>query len=43
MFQFITMLPGHSSAQDWVPDPSAALQTAPLLAGVFAVLVLVLS
>ena len=36
-------LPGHSSVQDWVPVPSAVLQTAPLLAGVFAVLVLVLS
>ena len=37
------MLPGHSSPQDLVPIPSAALQAAPLLAGVFAVLVLVLS
>ena len=36
-------LPGHSSLQDWVPVPSAVLQTAPLLAGVLALLVLVLS
>ena len=43
LFQYIKILPGHSSVQDWVPDPSAALQATPLLAGVFAVLALVLS
>ena len=43
MFQFIKVLPGHSSVHDWVPVPSIELQAAPLLAGVFAVLNLVLS
>ena len=36
-------VPGHSSLQDWVWLPSSELQATPLLAGVFAVLVLVLS